>query len=235
MSVADIDMNRTTATRYCRQCLYDLAGLPENRCPECGTEFDPTDRASYLQSKRWVAWPRALKWTATVLGILFLIGIVLPMFEPVRVHGPCLSPAAKCALALDEIGMLLVSYVNRTGVFPEELHFVVRDRAGVDVPRCPYYGDGSNNLGYCYVKGLSGDDAPESLIAYDALCHPGADIGMEEPHRDTCNVLYLSGEVRSLTVEAFRREFARFHTDFVTARRHPPDIQCPPPVKQPTQ
>ena len=25
----------------CRRCGYLLRGLPENRCPECGTEFDP--------------------------------------------------------------------------------------------------------------------------------------------------------------------------------------------------
>lgn len=26
---------------HCTRCRYDLRGLPENRCPECGTEFDP--------------------------------------------------------------------------------------------------------------------------------------------------------------------------------------------------
>ncbi len=26
---------------YCRKCRYNLTGLTEPRCPECGTEFDP--------------------------------------------------------------------------------------------------------------------------------------------------------------------------------------------------
>lgn len=26
---------------HCRECGYNLAGLPEPRCPECGTKFDP--------------------------------------------------------------------------------------------------------------------------------------------------------------------------------------------------
>ncbi len=28
----------------CKQCGYDLQGLPEDRCPECGTAFDRTER-----------------------------------------------------------------------------------------------------------------------------------------------------------------------------------------------
>jgi len=28
---------------YCPNCDYNLAGLLENRCPECGTTFDPTE------------------------------------------------------------------------------------------------------------------------------------------------------------------------------------------------
>jgi hypothetical protein len=28
-------------TMYCKGCGYVLDGLPENRCPECGREFDP--------------------------------------------------------------------------------------------------------------------------------------------------------------------------------------------------
>ena len=27
---------------HCQQCGYNLTGLPEPRCPECGTEFDPS-------------------------------------------------------------------------------------------------------------------------------------------------------------------------------------------------
>jgi len=44
---------------FCRQCGYNLYGLPENRCPECGKAFDPHDpktywrHASSLSRRRW--------------------------------------------------------------------------------------------------------------------------------------------------------------------------------------
>ena len=28
---------------FCLECGYPLDGLPEPRCPECGTPFDPDD------------------------------------------------------------------------------------------------------------------------------------------------------------------------------------------------
>jgi hypothetical protein len=37
--------------RYCLKCGYDLWGLKENRCPECGSEFDPADPATFADSR----------------------------------------------------------------------------------------------------------------------------------------------------------------------------------------
>jgi hypothetical protein len=37
---------------YCRSCEYDLAGLKEGYCPECGTTFDPSDPSSYAKRRR---------------------------------------------------------------------------------------------------------------------------------------------------------------------------------------
>ncbi|HET6251198.1 MAG TPA: hypothetical protein VFE47_26180 [Tepidisphaeraceae bacterium] len=37
-------------SRYCRQCFYDLRGLPENRCPECGLSFDPDRPETFSRS-----------------------------------------------------------------------------------------------------------------------------------------------------------------------------------------
>ena len=42
-------------TLYCPKCAYNLAALPENRCPECGETFDPDDLrrrvAEYAKSR----------------------------------------------------------------------------------------------------------------------------------------------------------------------------------------
>lgn len=32
----------------CRKCGYDLQGLQEHRCPECGTDFSPDDPKTFL-------------------------------------------------------------------------------------------------------------------------------------------------------------------------------------------
>ncbi len=37
---------------YCRRCGYVLDGRPENRCPECGTGFDPTDPGTYRSAHK---------------------------------------------------------------------------------------------------------------------------------------------------------------------------------------
>ncbi len=36
----------------CLGCGYNLRGLPENRCPECGRTFDPDDPQSYVSKLR---------------------------------------------------------------------------------------------------------------------------------------------------------------------------------------
>jgi len=63
---------------YCRTCTFDLRATDENRCPECGTQFDPADVDSYRH------WPiRGRTWAlsylcAVPLGIVFnLVGGLL--------------------------------------------------------------------------------------------------------------------------------------------------------------
>jgi hypothetical protein len=40
---ADHATAQSNAGLCCPQCAYNLTGLTENRCPECGTQFDPDD------------------------------------------------------------------------------------------------------------------------------------------------------------------------------------------------
>jgi hypothetical protein len=37
---------------FCRDCHYNLAGLPQQRCPECGRAFDPLDATTFVNSLR---------------------------------------------------------------------------------------------------------------------------------------------------------------------------------------
>ncbi len=42
---------------FCKKCQYSLEKLigPRHRCPECGEEFDPKDRASFLTNPEFDA------------------------------------------------------------------------------------------------------------------------------------------------------------------------------------
>ncbi len=58
---------------YCRKCGYQLVGLSENRCPECGRVFDPGDGRTFLQRpKAWHA-RRRRRWVIGILLCLLLL------------------------------------------------------------------------------------------------------------------------------------------------------------------
>jgi hypothetical protein len=68
---------------YCRQCGYQLAGLSENRCPECGQTFDPNNSETfaltpdYWRQHRWLPAVLASLVVAVVLAAM-AISIFLP-------------------------------------------------------------------------------------------------------------------------------------------------------------
>ena len=64
----------TPATIYCRTCSYNLHGLPENRCPECGNTFDPTNRKTFRRRPRAAVWRWVRRVTLLLLVLLIAYG-----------------------------------------------------------------------------------------------------------------------------------------------------------------
>jgi len=63
--------------RYCRQCEYDLRGLREPRCPECGRRFDPEQPHTFLTRPRRRWWRRILFGVGAPFAfVALLIGVV---------------------------------------------------------------------------------------------------------------------------------------------------------------
>ena len=57
---------------YCRGCDYDLRGLPEPRCPECGRPFDPASPKTFRLRPRRQRLRRYLR-NACILVLILLI------------------------------------------------------------------------------------------------------------------------------------------------------------------
>lgn len=71
--------------RYCLGCLYDLRGLSEHRCPECGAVFDPDDPATYLNQpdrvERYLRLVDPVTWH--LLGTMCCILLSMFVFVPI--------------------------------------------------------------------------------------------------------------------------------------------------------
>ncbi len=65
---------------YCRKCGYQLAGLSENRCPECGRPFDPSNPRTFLRHpKGWRVrqWLRRIAWGLLALAVASAIALAV--------------------------------------------------------------------------------------------------------------------------------------------------------------
>ncbi len=88
----------------CKKCGYDLHGLTEHRCPECGTAFDPSERERILArvnapppkpTRRWIA---AL--VVVLLGLSSFAGLIAYRRAATRAAIPVpAAPAAAPATA----------------------------------------------------------------------------------------------------------------------------------------
>ncbi len=63
-------------TMFCRSCNYDLRAVPVDRCPECGTTFDPRDALTYRKTRRSLV----LAALATFLILVLLTLLATPLF-----------------------------------------------------------------------------------------------------------------------------------------------------------
>lgn len=96
------------ADASCLHCGYSLCGLTENRCPECGTPFDPQEMAgSFLPE-----WPRLMVWYLTAVCVTAFLqllshglwavgsrGAGLPLFEMGGAIGYLFQPVVTLLIA----------------------------------------------------------------------------------------------------------------------------------------
>ncbi len=65
---------------YCRKCHYPLWDLPEPRCPECGTQYDPEDPGTFLleQPSRFDQLaPKVFIILASISAVLALLALIV--------------------------------------------------------------------------------------------------------------------------------------------------------------
>ena len=60
----------------CKRCGYDLRGLIETRCPECGTDFDPAERERIVARMASPAPKPRYRWIVPFVVVLLAFSVV---------------------------------------------------------------------------------------------------------------------------------------------------------------
>ncbi|MDB5172977.1 MAG: hypothetical protein JWO87_1865 [Phycisphaerales bacterium] len=102
---------------YCLGCFYDLRGLPEDRCPECGRFFDPANHRTFSRAAK----PDGLKQLAHK-KIAGAVQLLAPDDTPrvIQMVRRMADATTENARLRDYIAGLIASLVERGAVSPEE-------------------------------------------------------------------------------------------------------------------
>lgn len=78
----------------CRKCGYDLRGLPENRCPECATEFDPAEQQRILARIHSPPPRPRHRWIAALVVVLLALSVAAGLVAYKRASRTPTTPTA---------------------------------------------------------------------------------------------------------------------------------------------
>jgi hypothetical protein len=73
------DALNQTIEMYFLDCRYNLRGLTEHRCPECGRKFDPTNTNTYANTEQPYRWFKLwnLDLMASLSSVLIVVSVIL--------------------------------------------------------------------------------------------------------------------------------------------------------------
>lgn len=76
----------------CKRCGYDLHGLTEHRCPECGTDFDPQERERILARIHNPPPKPTRLWLVLLVVLLLVAGVTAGLVVYLRSAKPAGKP-----------------------------------------------------------------------------------------------------------------------------------------------